>query len=109
MKYDNVYFLQLSRAIFDGEHTHLSKGAKWVFVVLNELEQRYCSNGMKWFYRSDEDLALDTGYSLSTLKKYKRELRENAPDLVKMGKCHWIDKENNKKSEKYVTSYTILR
>lgn len=109
MKYDNTFYMQLSRSIFDEEHKNLSVGAKWLFVVLNELEQRYCTRKTKWFFRSDEELANDAGYSIGTLKKYKAELKKNANDLVVLGKCHWIDPETGKKSEKAVTSYTIKK
>lgn len=40
-KYNNEFFLQLSREIFTPKYKNLSNGAKWLFVVLNELEQRY--------------------------------------------------------------------
>ena len=109
MKYDNKYFMQVSRAICDDEHKDkLSMGAKWLFVVLNELEQRFCSHNTDWFYRSDEDLAIDAGVSIGTLKKYKSELKNNANDLVKMGKMHWVN-QNGKKSENHVTTYKILK
>ncbi len=108
MKYVNTFYMQLSRCIFDGKHDNLSIGAKWLFVVLNECEQRYCSNGKTWFYRSDEDLSKDAGMSLKTFKKYKTELKENAQDIVSISYIKFID-ETGKKSKKAVTSYMILK
>ncbi len=44
MKHGNKYYLQLSRKIFTEEYSHLSNNAKWLFVVLNELEQEFCGD-----------------------------------------------------------------
>ena len=41
MKHGNKFYLELTREIFTDEYKDLSVGAKWLFVVLNELEQRY--------------------------------------------------------------------
>lgn len=109
MKNGNTFFMQVSRAIFDKEHAHLSNGAKMLFVVLNELEQRYCGRGKDWFYRTDEELAKDMNVSIHTLQKYKAELKNGAKDLVRINKMKWIDEISGKLSEKAVTSYHILR
>ena len=39
MKHGNSNYLQLSRSIFTEKYKTLSNNAKWLFVVLNELEQ----------------------------------------------------------------------
>lgn len=109
-KYNNRFFMQLSRYIFTDEYKDLSQGAKWLYVVLNELEQRYTSgtvDGEDFFYRSDADLAADAGFSESTLKRYKAELKQT--DLVQVWRTRWVDKTTGKKSEKWVTAYRILK
>lgn len=109
MKYGNNYFMQLSRAICDGEHVkNLSVGARLLFVTLNELEQKYCNHNKDFFFRSDNQLADDMGVSPRAIKKYKAELREYATDLVTMKKGRYVD-ENGKYSEQAYTSYHILR
>ena len=112
MKTGNSHFLQLSRDIFTDEYAGLSNGSKWLFVILNELEQRFCSgNGesnRNFFFYSDEQLAEFSGLSLKTIKKYKAELR-HYPQLVQISYGHWNDKKTGKKSEKKVTCYRILR
>lgn len=105
MKHNNIFFLELSRHIFTDEYKTLSQNAKWLFVVLNELEQRY-TNKTDFFTRSDTQLAEDAGMSLATLKRAKSELVKT--DLIQTWKCHWVY-ENGKKSEQYYTAYRILK
>lgn len=105
MKYGNSFYLELSRKIFTEEYKDLSRDAKWLYVVLNELEQRFTGKGCDFFYRTDEDLAKDAGMSLATLKRYKLELRNSG--LVKMWNGHF-KYENGKKSEKKLSCYRIL-
>lgn len=109
MKHGNGFYMQLSRCIFTEEYNHLSQNAKWLFVVLNELEQRYCGDGKQnFFIRSDKELCDDSGMSLATLKRSKTELKET--DLIQTWKTHWIvDKNANKLSEKHITAYRILK
>lgn len=100
-KYGNSHYMELSRCIFTDDYKHLSQGAKWLFVVLNELEQRYTTGregGEDFFFRSDLELAADAGISITTLKRYKAELRKT--DLIQVWQMHWVDKKTGKKSEK---------
>ena len=107
MKHGNKYFLQLSREIFTEEYNHLSNNAKWLFVVLNELEQRYCGDRKEdYFYYSNSDLAEACNFGLSTLKKAKAELLNT--DLVQVWQGHFT-REDGKKSEKHFTFYRINR
>lgn len=110
-KYNNKHFLQLPRAIFTDKYKDLSNGAKWLYVVLNELEQRYTSgrqNGKGYFYRSDKELANDAGMCEKTLRKYKKELKEKAPDLLNIEVSKYIEDEKTQKlSEESITFYTI--
>jgi hypothetical protein len=96
-------YLHLSRKLFnDPEFQQLSLYAKWLYVVLNELEHRFTGAKKDFFFRSNEELAEDSGMSISQVKRAKDELRP----LVQMWKMHWID-ERGKKSRKYVTAYRI--
>ena len=106
MKCGNRNFLELSRQLFTDKYKSISQNAKWLFVVLNELEQRYTGEKEDFFTRSDTSLAEDSGMSLSTLKRAKSELTKT--DLVETWKCHFVYK-NGKKSEQYYTAYRILK
>ena len=108
MKTGNSYYMQLSRVIFSSKYESMSKECKWLFVVLNELEQRYTNGNTNYFYRSDEELADDCGWSVKTLKRYKAELK-HYPELVRIGYVKFIDRETKKQSEKKITCYTILK
>lgn len=108
MKYCNRFFMELSRVIFTDEYAHLSRNAKWLFVVLNELEARF-TNGKKqndFFFRTDAELCQDCGFSINTLKKAKAELRQT--NLVKIGRGHWHYKETGKSDIRQPTTYQIL-
>lgn len=110
MKHGNEFFLELSRHLFTDEYSDLSQNAKWLFVVLNELEQRFTGgkNNRDYFLRSDNELSKDSGMSISTLKRAKAELIKT--DLIQTWQSHWIlDKESKKLSEKHITAYRILR
>jgi len=107
MKHGNTFYLELSREIFTPKYTKLSSTSKWLFVVLNELEQRFTGKTVDYFYRSNEDLSIDTGIKLTTLKISKKELLET--DLIESWQMHWLNSETGKKSEKKVTAYRILK
>ena len=97
-------FLELSRELFNEERFKaLSLNAKWLYVTLNELEHRYTGPKVDYFFRSNEDLAEDTGLSLSAVKRAKDELR----NIVQMWQMHWIDKDTKKLSRKKVTAFRI--
>ena len=106
MKYNNNNFLQLTRKLFNPEYSNLSINAKWLFVVLNELEHKYTGKKEDFFTRSDTQLSEDTGLSLSTLKRAKAELKQT--DLIQTWKCHFVN-TNGKKSKLYYTAYRILK
>lgn len=107
MKYNNNNFLQLSRKLFTEDYINLSINAKWLFVVLNELEHRYTGKKEDFFTRSDSQLSVDTGLSLSTLKRAKSELKKT--DLIQTWKCHFINNDTGKMSKVYYTAYRILK
>lgn len=109
MKHGNTNFLQLSRVIFnEPPYCDLSQNAKWLYIVLNELEHRYTGKKENFFYRSNEDLANDTGLSESVLKRAKAELLKT--DLVHFWRGHFIYNRgtpDEKKSEKRISCYRI--
>ena len=107
MKHGNEFYLQLTRKLFTEEYKNLSKNAKWLFIVLNELEQRYTGEKEDFFFRSNEDLATDCHMSLPTLKRAKKELLET--NLVTCWQIHFVNKDTGKKSEKRTTAYKILK
>ena len=92
MKHGNSNYLQLSRSIFTEKYKTLSNNAKWLFVVLNELEQRYTE---------------DCGFSLAGLKRAKAELLKT--DLVQTWQSHFVDSETGVKSSVHVTCYRVRK
>jgi hypothetical protein len=108
-KHGNTFFIQLSRRIFDERYAGLSVNARWLYVVLVELEHRYTADSNRdFFLRTNTELADDTGMSISTLKRAKAELLEL--DLVQTWQSHYIvNRETKKMSEKHYTAYRIIR
>ena len=109
-KHGNTFFLQLSRELFTDKYNSLSLGAKWLFVVLNELEQRFTDSpevddGL--FYRTNEDLAADAGISVQSLARYKEELCQS--DLIETGMMRWKDPQTGKRSKERFTYYRIKK
>ena len=107
MKHGNSNYLQLSRSIFTEKYKTLSLNAKWLFVVLNELEQRYTGNEKDYFFRSNEELAKDCGFSLAGLKRAKAALLKT--DLVQTWQSHFVDSETGVKSSVHVTCYRVRK
>lgn len=109
MKYGNSFYMELSRAIFDNDHQkQMSRNAKWLFVCLNEMEQRRCTGkGQDWFLCTDKELCELSGFSINTLKQAKSELRKT--DLIEVTRGHWKYVETGKSSVKQPTVYRILR
>lgn len=103
MKYNNTFFMQVSREIWDA---NLSDHAKLLFLWLNELEQRYTGTNRDYFYRTDEMLANDMKWNIKTVQKAKRELKESA--LIKTVKVRYLNKDG-KRSTYWMTGYTILK
>ena len=89
MKYNNTYFMQVSRAIWDID---LSDRAKLLFLWLNELEQRYTNSKQDYFYRTDEMLAEDMKWNIKTVRKVKAELK--ASGLIRTSRVRFVDKNN---------------
>lgn len=104
-KYKTDPFVQLSRSIFH-EDCNLSYKAKWLYTVLSELEHRYTGDKTAYFFRDQITLAKDTGMSVKANRKYRNELVDSG--YLTVGKMHWFDKETGKKSEKHVTTFTLL-
>lgn len=108
MKYGNSFYMELSRAIFDDDHKELSRNARWLFVCLNEMEQRRCFGTDKdWFLCTNEELCEITGFSINTLKAAKAELKQT--DLVEISRGGWKFRSTGKSGIKQPTVYRILR
>ncbi|MBN2845048.1 MAG: helix-turn-helix domain-containing protein [Deltaproteobacteria bacterium] len=105
-KYRNGNFIQLNREVLHDECT-LTWRAKWLYVVLSELEHRYTGEEETFFFRSQEDLARDTGMDVKTNLKYRKELEEKG--WIKTWKMHWQNPETGKKSSKYTIAYRLLK
>lgn len=103
MKYKDGNYLQLSREIFrDDKFQEMSINAKWLYVVLCELEHQFIGKN-DYFFRSNEDLAKDAGMSLATLKRAKKELEP----FIQTWQVQWKDPKVKKPSRKHVTAYRI--
>lgn len=100
--------MQLSREIFSEKYSDLSVYAKWLFVALNENEQKFTGDHEDFFFRSDIELARDAGMSIATLKRAKAELLKHT-DLVQSWQTHFVDKKTGIQSEKHITAYRILK
>ena len=107
MKHGNSNYLQLSRSIFTEKYKTLSNNAKWLFVVLNELEQRYTGDEKDYFFRTNEELAQDCNLGMTVLKQAKAELLKT--DLVETWQAHFVDTQNGTRSRKHVTCYRIKK
>uniref|UniRef100_A0A7V3KPD3 Uncharacterized protein n=1 Tax=candidate division WOR-3 bacterium TaxID=2052148 RepID=A0A7V3KPD3_UNCW3 len=75
MKYRDGNFIQINRDLFKYS---ISPGAKWLYVVLCELEHKFTDGwGHKdYFYRITEDLEKDSGLTAKTIRKYREELEK---------------------------------
>lgn len=100
------FFLQLKRDIFTEKYANLSTNAKWLYVVLNELEHKFTGEKEDFFFRMNDDLAKDCNMALGTFKKAKKELLET--DLVQHWHMHFNDPKTGKKSERKISTYRIL-
>lgn len=107
MKHGNKNYMQLSGLIFTDPYKDLSINAKWLFVVLNELEQRYTSAESDYFFRSNEEFANDCGFSLTVLKRAKAELLKT--DLIESYRDHLINAKTGKQSEIRVNYYRVKK
>lgn len=54
----------------------VSAEGKLLFVTLCELRNIFCKE-KDWFFISDDELAEITDHSVSTVRKYKKELKES--------------------------------
>lgn len=107
MKYENGFYMQLTRKLWAEEYESLSYQACWIYTTLKELEQRYTGVNEDFFFRSNEDLAKDCKMKLTNMKKYRDELLKT--NLVHSWTGHFVDKKTGKKSEKKVTYYRIAK
>lgn len=117
-KYGNIFFMEVSRHIFDEKYREMSDQARVLFFFLNELEQRFTSGkrdadgiterglGKDCFFRSDEDLARDLAWSVSKVKRAKKEL-VSVPELVRITQIHFNNGDIT--SNKHITCYKLIK
>lgn len=106
-KYKERYFLQVDRGVFNSDYKCLTPTACKVYFMLCELEHRFCTDDTDYFFRTNEDLTEDTGLSLATVKKAKKELVEKK--YVKTFPIHFQAVATKTRSKKKVTAYRILK
>ena len=103
-KYGNRAYLQLPRVIFSEEYNDVSREAKWLYVVLKELEHRYTDQNRDGsFFQSDRELAAFSQLGLTKTKEAKKELVvrgliETRQQSVEAG---------GKKTGRHITAYRI--
>lgn len=100
--------MELSRIPFQDD-SDLSADARYLFTVLNELEQRFCGKNNGGFFRTDEDLAHDCKWGITKTRKVKKELKDKAKHLIKISYTHVMNTETKKMSFKKFTKYEILQ
>lgn len=106
-KYQRGHYIELPRSIFTDERfLKLSDSAKWLFLILKELEHRYSGSKEDWFFRSNKELAEDCGWNIKKLERVKPELIESG--LINSWQMHWRDPETGKKSEKHISAYRVF-
>lgn len=106
-KHGNRFYLELSRKIFTDEYKSLSKEAKWLYVVLKELEHRFTDGKNEKtdgsFFQSNEDLAAFSGLGKTKCKEAKKELIESG--LVETWQGHL--ETDGKQSKRHITYYRV--
>lgn len=85
----------------------LSQSAKWLYVVLSELNNCY-SGKQGIFTRLNKDLKIDCGMSDKTLKKAKKELIEKGYIKVWHNNL-WSDNEHVRKTTYSICYYKLLK
>ena len=105
----NNHFLKITRDLWCEEYQSLSVNAKWLFICLNEAEQRFCDKPKK-FYLSNSKLALLSGLSINIVKRAKQELIEHAMGIIYI-ESEKLKKEDIDRKEKILkpTKYTLLK
>lgn len=103
-KYKTGNYIQISRKAFKMLED-CKTSTKWLYIVLNELEHKFTGHKKDFFFRSIDDLSLDTELSRPTVILGLQELKSIG--LVETWQAHWTDKKG-RKSEKHVTAIRML-
>lgn len=103
MKYNNTYYMQVPRTILKYD---LSSNAIHLYIMLKELEQRYCGENKDYFWHTDEMLSEELNWSISKVRRTKDELLANG--IISTALMPFRDAETDKRSERHVTVYRIL-
>ena len=103
--YKDGSFLQISRSLFtNGYFVELSSGAKELYLWLKELEHRY-SNENGWFCRTDQQINEESNISISSIKRYRKELLESG--LIVYRQSRW-ESETGMKSKERISCYKVF-
>lgn len=105
-KYGNSFYFEITRYLWKEPYKNMSINAKWLYATLKEVEHRFTNKEQNWFFVTDSELSELSGLSLSSVKRAKVKLKEIG--LIKCGYMHWVDNKTGKKSEKKITSYTMI-
>jgi hypothetical protein len=72
-KYKDTNYVQVNREILH-DFCDLRWRAKWLYIILSELEHRFTGAKADFFFRSQKDLSKDSGMKPHTNRKYRKEL-----------------------------------
>lgn len=102
---DHGNFAKLYKGIIKPKYKELNTSAKWLYCTLTILENTYFDKKVQGFFRTDEQLAEDTGMGVATVKRAKKELEKAG--LINIKYVRWINKETGKQSTFRRTLYKI--
>ena len=105
MSNNNTNYVRLSRDIFSDKYKDISTSAKWLYCVLTNLEYKYRSEKNNIFYRTNTDLVNDSGMSLASVKRAKKELLDAG--LIETIQVHFKDVKTDDRSRKHITGFIL--
>ena len=105
MSNNNTNYVRLSRDIFSDKYKDISTSAKWLYCVLTNLEYKYRSEKNNVFYRANTDLVNDSGMSLASVKRAKKELLDAG--LIETRQVHFKDVKADDRSRKHITGFIL--
>lgn len=108
-KHGNYNFFQVPhKAIETCVEAGLPATTCWTYLILLKLENRLTNGNKEWFYRSYNDLALDTGLSRASV--FRGVVMLKALKIIDTRQVFFTnDKSPTGRSRKHVTYYRINR
>ncbi len=80
--------------------------ARWLYIHLNYLEHRFTGKNVDCFFRSIQDLQLDTQIGRRQIIEGIKILRKIG--LIQTWQSHYVNEKTKKKSKKHITAFRIL-